>query len=222
MKGLLYRTRCFLLKPMIFVMLIIFLSCSYAMAFLHQKAGTDDPVSLWISAAAPSLCVMCTCFSMFNEDTANHWDSYCRIMPVSGKVFVSAKFLSVLLMNVIVSFLFAVSVAAAKPELFQAPDQLVCGGMTLFCVTLMLYIVHLPMSVRFGRNAVKMTVGCSMVIFLVLGMGVVSEDTAGQIVKFIEEHNRYLIALAEFLIIALLYAVSWLLSFVLVRKREFV
>ncbi len=155
-------------------------------------------------------------FSFQGMDEVSHWKQYSVALPYERKTIVSAKYLSILLLDavsmLIVAVGYLIAVAVGKVE-FSA-DMLAIFMVMSVIMGLVFPMIVLPLHYKFNTEKARLLVMC--IAGVTGGMSVTGIKVAGVISGGIAEYLPLIIVLA----VAVLFVLSWLLSIKIYEKKD--
>lgn len=174
-------------------------------------------VDFWMTGGC--LCVMM--LSLTNG--LDGWTRYRSIMPFTKRQAVGAEYL--FLLGSAVLYTLIVSLFPLVQMLWQGAfdgKMLLFGCVSVFSVSLVLFLFSIPLRIRFGQKGV-----IGFTFFLIVPLAALGflcspdmEQTLLSLGEFIMAHDKVVLALCELAVIAVLTAVSWILSIVLYGHRD--
>lgn len=175
-----------------------------------------------VFSGEPSIMIMLPLFlsiwsvSFQGMDEVSHWKQYSVALPYERKTIVSAKYLSILLLDtvsmLIVSAGYLITVAVGKVE-FSA-DMLIIFMIMSVVMGVVFPMIVLPLHYKFNSEKAKLLVMC--IAGVTGGMSVNIIKFTWKISSGIAEYIPLIIILA----VAVLFALSWLLSIRIYEKKD--
>ncbi len=217
MKSLLLQKLYHIHQGYFYAMAIGLLLFDAGMLILNRLSEAIQ-VDFWMTGIF--LCIMI--LSMMNN-MDNNWEKYRSVMPVTRKQIVAMEYLFLLGSGLVFSLIFSVCpiIHMLLTDSFDG-KMLLLGWSSIFSLSIILFLFSTPVQVRFGEKGFRVFIIVIMaVLFMVAFLfSQKLEDAMMKIGEFIMTHDKLLTGLCLLGIIAVLTAVSWLLSAVLCTKRE--
>ncbi len=214
MKSLLLQKLYHIHQGYFYAMAIGLLLFDAGMLILNRLSEAIQ-VDFWMTGIF--LCIMI--LSMMNN-MDNNWEKYRSVMPVTRKQIVAMEYLFLLGSGLVFSLIFSVCpiIHMLLTDSFDG-KTLLLGWSSIFSLSIILFLFSTPVQVRFGEKGFRVFI--MAVLFMVAFLfSQKLEDAMMKIGEFIMTHDKLLTGLCLLGIIAVLTAVSWLLSAVLCPKRE--
>lgn len=225
MKGLLLRNLYEMKRPKNLLLILCFICfelLTVGLSFLNPKMG-EDTASCWMAAIIVDFCLTFITFNTLMEDEKCRWNVYCATTPVSRRGFASAQYVSAAVFCAFTSL-----IALIYPLLMMLVSsrfdvsEILLGYVTLFCISMLISAVELPLMLRFGSKPMAAMI-VMMAIILVGGgilMSLTDKDALLRLAELTVTYNKLLLALLELLVTAILVFLSRLLSLCLFSRRE--
>lgn len=170
-------------------------------------------------AMYPCLFVSLIPNSLLSYDERCKWELYAASMPVTRTQMVSAKYLVGLMMQMATLFVTSIALVIRSFRFGEPVMQIAAMLGAMFALMLLTTAVALPVMFRFGveKGRIFYYVLVGLIAALAGGSSYMMASGTGEIIK----STAMAILPALILMPVVLYALSWYLSCVFYRKREF-
>lgn len=225
MKGLLLRNIYEIIRPKNLLLILCFLGfelLTVGLSFLNPQME-EDTSSCWMTAIIVNFCLMFITFNTLMEDEKCRWNVYCVNTAMGRRGFAAAQYVSAVFFCAVTSLIALIYplVMVLVGNRFDI-SEILLGYVTLFCISMLISAVELPLMLRFGSNPMAAMI-VMMAIIMVGGgtlMTLTGEEALFRLAELTVKYNKLLLALLELLLTGVLVFLSLLLSLRLFSRRE--
>lgn len=222
MKGLLLKKLYYLNRPRFYLVSGFLVLFELSLLIMSQalKAELSD---FWTLGLLLCLIMIAVSDSMCISDQSEHWDKYCMVMPVTKKKYVAAEFAANMLVTLGCTIIVSVFPAADMllNDRFDA-KMLFFGSVTIFCICIFLIIFNTVTVLSFGVK------GFIILFFVIMAPAIAAsavdnnfmEKAIEKLKVFVSEHDKLILALGEFAVIAAVTVILYFIAVLLYRKKQ--
>lgn len=205
MKGLLVKDFTLLFKACksVLIMIAVFLIVS----LFSDSYGFLSYYAMILAAMVP--------VTLLAYDEKEKWDMYFQTLPVSKSDYVSAKYLTGILMEAAVFVLLIIT------RIFKSGGtrEIVIYAALLIALGMLFLAVDLPVIFKFGSVKGRIVNIVLVVAVCILGTFTVTEFDYTDILTMLSDHSIP-VAAAAVIVSVILCLLSWIISVTVYKKRE--
>ena len=217
MKSLFLQKLYHLQQGAYYAIAVAMLVLEVGLLILNCSEEYHSSVDFWTTGL-----VVCVMLLSFANGSETGWAKYRAVMPMTRRQTVTMEYLFLLGSAAVFALIVSVFplIMMLKNNDFDG-KLLFFGTVSVFVCPLSLFLLTMPMQIRFGEKGFFIFFGCLLLLLLALeiftgGLGIV----VVQLGEFIMTHDMLIMGWCELGVAALLTALSWLLSALLCTKRE--
>lgn len=162
--------------------------------------------------------------SLISYDEKSRWNSYCDTLPCSRKAVVGSKYIFTFILNFSLTLLITVllSAKAIGNQTFDLTAAII-SALLILSASLVFPLLMLPIILKFGVDKARIIYIAAMIIIAAVTASLSSVAFLNFEAKIPNNFQNYMlvISLILFIIMMILFFLSWLISVKIYSNKEF-